>query len=49
MKTKVIILVVVAAIMVSFTVVNQSKKQTVNSKSVSSTNGRYMDDKNQFN
>jgi preprotein translocase subunit SecG len=49
MKTKLIILVIVAAIMVSFTVVNQSKQRGEMAKSSHSGSSKYMSDKNQFN
>jgi hypothetical protein len=47
MKAKLIILVIVAAAMVSFTFANQSKKEQ--HKSASSVNGRQLDDRGQFN
>jgi uncharacterized secreted protein with C-terminal beta-propeller domain len=49
MKAKLVILVIVAAVMVSFTFASQSKKQTEQHKSASSVNGRQLDDRGQFN
>jgi hypothetical protein len=49
MKTKLIILVIVAAAMVSFTVVNQSIQRGQTAKSSHSGSSKYMSDKDQFN
>jgi hypothetical protein len=49
MKTKLAILVIVAAVMVSFTVVNQSKQRAVVTKAAHSGSSKYLTDKDQFN
>jgi hypothetical protein len=49
MKSKLIILVIVAAIMVSFTVANQSKQRGETAKSSHSGGSKYLSDKDQFN
>jgi hypothetical protein len=49
MKTKLMILVIVAAAMVSFTVVSQSKHQEGKAKSAHTGGSKYLTDKGQFN